>query len=183
MDFSHLNSKHILKIYDVLHFWPPMFSPEMFSQPYYKVIHANLGKGMKGAEIKSFFFSPQTIPQPPLLGLTMSKKYRSWRSVCGCKVSWGFGRCTLGCIFIARRHWGHSTLHGKKDLLHMTYLGSTSTSWKPQAPMADKAGQDRYPRWEGQSISWKRLLVLHSKQSHKGSLSNYLIINTCGFGN
>lgn len=142
MDFSHLNSKHVLKIYDVLHFWPPTFSREVFSQPWhYRVIHASLGREMRGAEIKSlFFFSPQTIPLPPLLELTMNKKYGSWRNVCGCKVSWG----------LADVHWGvFSHPEGTGDTAACIQKGICSTlpTWALPAP----AGSHRHHWWTRQA--------------------------------
>lgn len=147
---------------------------------HYKVIHASLGREMRGAEIKSiFFFSPQTIPLLPLLELTMNKKYGSRRNVCCCKVSWG----------LTDVHWGlfsHPEGTGDTAPCIQKRICSTWPTWALPAPpgshkhLRPQAGQDRHPRWDGQIISWECLLVFHS---HKGSLSNYLIINTRGFGN
>lgn len=82
-----------------------------------KVIHASLGREMRGAEIKSFFFSsPQTISLLPLLELTMNKKYRSWRNVCGCKVPWA----------LADVHWGvFSHPEGTGDTVGCIQIGFT----------------------------------------------------------
>lgn len=51
-----------------------------------------------------------------------------------------FGRCTLGCLFTHRRHWGHSSLHPKRDLL-------TLPTWALPAP----AGSHKHHWWTRQA--------------------------------
>lgn len=104
----------------------------------------------------------------------MKKKYSSCRNVCGCKVSWG----------LADVHWGVFSQPGCTGDTAASIQKRICSSWPAwalpapaQAHLVGKAGQDRHPRWKGHRISWKCLLVFHS---HKGSLSNYVIINIGG---
>lgn len=104
----------------------------------------------------------------------MKKKYSSCRNVCGCKVSWS----------LADVHWGVFSQPGCTGDTAASIQKRICSSWPAwalpapaQAHLVGKAGQDRHPRWKGHRISWKCLLVFHS---HKGSLSNYVIINIGG---
>lgn len=102
---------------------------------HYKVIHASLGREMRRAEIRQFFFFPQTIPLPPLLKLTINKKCGSWRNICRYKVSWGLAAIHWG-VFSRPQGTGHPAPHTGRPcegLLRVTRLGSASTSRKPQA--------------------------------------------------
>lgn len=95
---------------------------------HYKVIHASLGRKMRGAEIKFFFFLSTDSSTTATVRTDHEEKIQLLQKCVWLQGLLRFGRCTLGCIFTARMHWGHSSQHPKKDLLLMTCLGSTSTS-------------------------------------------------------